>query len=195
MPKTKTEQGNSSPKNQNLLYGKFIDPESVTEKLDMKPGMKVADFGCGTGYFVFPIAKKIGNSGVVYALDVVKEKLESVESRAKLEGFSNVIALRTNLESENGSGLEKESVDWVILVNMLFQNENKEVILKESASVLKKGGQILVIEWNEKFSPFGPGKNLRLSKEKLEKMAEKENLKKDREIEISDFHYGLIFVK
>lgn len=196
MAKIKTiSKKNSTLGNQNLAYGNFIDPQKVIEQLDIESGMKIAEFGCGTGYFVFPVAQKVGSGGTVYALDVVKEKLEAVESRAKLDGFFNIITKRANLENENGSGLEKESIDWVVLVNMLFQNKAKEPILKEVMNVLKKTGKVLVIEWNEEVYPIGPEEKLRVSKKNLIQIAEMEELKTEKEIEVSDFHYGIIFVK
>ncbi|HPN72338.1 MAG TPA: 50S ribosomal protein L11 methyltransferase, partial [Saprospiraceae bacterium] len=113
-------------------------------------GKNVFDFGCGTGYFVFPIAKRVSPHGTIWALDILKQKIEIIESQAKLSGITNIIAKRANLEKEKGSSLPKESIDWVIMVNMLFQNDDKNSILTEAKRVLKKSGKILLVEWNEK---------------------------------------------
>jgi ubiquinone/menaquinone biosynthesis C-methylase UbiE len=178
-----------------ISYGAFINPEKIISLLDFNSGMKVADCGSGTGYFTFPIAKKIGNGGIMYALDIVKEKLESVESQAKLLGISNIFVKRASLEEKDGSGLEKESVDWVVLVNMLYENKNKKAILEEAKRVLKKEGRVLAIEWNEKNFAIGPDKKIRLTKDNLEEIAKKNGLGIEKELEISAFHYGLILVK
>jgi ubiquinone/menaquinone biosynthesis C-methylase UbiE len=174
---------------------KFIDPVSVISKLDFQPEMKVADFGCATGYFVFPLSKKIGNGGIIYALDILPEKLETVESQARLLGLTNIITNRVNLERPGGSKLDDESVDWVLLVNMLFQNHDKNSIIQEAKRVLKKDGSILVIEWNDSTTLFGPPQNVRIPKDEILKLAQNNQLKLQSEIPVSNFHYGLLFKK
>jgi len=178
------------------MYGaRFINPEIIIDQLGFENGMKVANFGCGTGYFAFPIAKKIGPDGMVWALDVLPQKIEVIESQAKLLGVTNIIAKRVNLEKEKGSGLPKESADWAILVNMLFQNNNKDAILAETKRVLKKTGNILLIEWDVRDALFGPKKDIKISKKEMLEIARKNNLEVLKEIEASNFHYGLILKK
>ena len=178
-----------------VITFKFIEPEKIVSELDFAPGMSVADFGCGTGYFVFPLAKKVGETGTVFALDVLKDKLETVESQAKLSGINNIITKRVNLEKMKGSGLGEESVDWVVLVNMLFQNKDKKIILEETKRVLKPGGKVLIIEWTPQNNVFGPEERLKMDKDKLRELAKKAGLATEEEIEFNDMHYGLILRK
>ena len=111
-----------------LSFGlKFINPKSIIDMLEVTTGMFVGDFGCGTGYFTFPLAQKVEQSGRVYALDILKEKLEAIESEAKVLGLSNIITKRANLELVGGSKLDENSLDLVCLVNMLFQNKDKNL--------------------------------------------------------------------
>lgn len=176
---------------------KFIDPEKIIKELEVAEGMKIADFGCGTGYFTIPLAQKVGDKGEIYALDILESKLESVKSQKKLSGLNNIATKRVNLEMPEGSKLEKESVDWVILVNMLFQNnrEGREKIMQEAKRVLKKGGHILVIEWSSANVSMGPDKDLRIPKEEMTRMAHERGLGVLKEINIGSFHYGLILAK
>lgn len=174
---------------------KFVNPQDVINQLEVFEGAAVADFGCGTGYYVFPIAQKVGETGIVHALDVLESKLEAIKSQAKILGLTNIIASRVNLEKEGGSKLENNSVDWVILSNMLFQNKNKEVVIKEAARVAKPGGKILIIEWKKEGHSFGLEEDLKISKEEVMELAKKNSLNFSKEIAVSDFHYGLIFSK
>lgn len=177
-------------------YGiKFINPEIVIEKLEIKEGMSVADFGCGTGYFSLALGKKTGEGGIVHALDILPQKLESVESQAKSLGISNIVTHRVNLEKDNGSKLPNGSVDWVVMKDMLFQNKHKDKVIAEARRVLKDGGKMLIIEWNMEDSSIGPEKELRISKEALIMLADQQKLCFLKEIEVGDFHYGLIFTK
>jgi len=174
---------------------KFMDPEAIIGLLDLPQGIIVADFGCGTGYFSLPVARRIGGKGIVYALDILTDKLEAVESQAKTQGIANVRTKRVNLENKNGSKLEPESVDWVVLKDMLFQNKEKNQILEEAKRVLKPGGKILLVEWKKGDTSIGPDMGLRISGEELKDMARKNELGVEKEIDAGNFHYGVILVK
>ena len=175
---------------------KFINPEAVVSKLGLEPGIVVADFGCGSGYFSLPVARKIGEQGVVYSFDILPQCLESIESQAKAAGITNIVAKRANLEKQGGSKLPDSSCDWVIMKDMLFQNKDKSVILAEAGRVLKDSGKILLIEWNSSAdSSIGPDRSLRIAKEALVEIIQKSGLGVFKEIPVSDFHYGLILIK
>ena len=174
---------------------KFIDPQAVIKQLDMEEGIGVADFGCGTGYFSIPIARKIGKEGKVYSLDILPEKLEAIESQAKTQSLTNIITKRVNLENKDGSQLGAESVDWVIMKDVLFENKEKSNILGEAKRILKPGGKILLVEWKTEDTPIGPDKKIRISREKALELVNKSQLGILKEVTVGDFHYGFILVK
>lgn len=180
----------------NEIFGaKFIDPQAVVDQLEFKNGMKVADFGCGAGFFSLVLAQKIGSEGTVFALDILPEKLEAVWGQAKNLGITNITTKRANLELEGGSQLPDGSIDWVIIKDMLFQNANKEKILIEARRILKDDGKILVIEWKTEDASIGPERKLRISKEDLTELVQKNDLGVLKEIKTGDFHYGLVLIK
>lgn len=170
----------------------FVDPVAVLNQITVVPGSKVADFGCGAGYFTFEFAKEVGSEGLVYALDVLPSALEAVVSRAKTQGVTNIVTKRVNLEQEGGSTLPPESLDWVVLKDILFQNQKKDVILKEVSRVLKSGGSALIMEWDPKSSMVGPDKNLRVSREQMTQMIEATGLTVEGEINVGGFHYAFV---
>lgn len=173
----------------------FVDPVMVVNQLGIAPGATVADFGCGTGYFSFECARHVGSDGLVYALDVLPAALEAVTSHAKMAGISNIIPKRVNLENEQGSGLGTGSVDWVILKDILFQNQKKDVLLREVARVLKPGGQGLIMEWSPDEVLVGPDKGLRLEKAELQALISQVGLSIDRELAVGGFHYAFVVKK
>lgn len=173
----------------------FVDPATVVGRLDVKAGDKVADFGCGSGYFSFEFAKRIGTDGVLYALDVLPSALEAVASRAKLEQLGNIVTKRVNLEKERGSGLGDKSVDWVIIKDILFQNQKKDVILNEAARVLVPGGRILIMEWKPENTQVGPEAHLRISPDTLRGLLDAAHLTVEQEIPADGFHYVFVVRK
>jgi ubiquinone/menaquinone biosynthesis C-methylase UbiE len=180
----------------NFSFGlKFIDPREVLEQLDISEGIKVADFGCGAGYFSLALAKKIGEEGVVYALDILPQRLEAVNSSAKNLNLTNIITQRANLENTNGSELGENSMDLVVVKDMLFQNKKKKDILNEAKRVLKDGGQALVVEWRVENSTLGPERQLRISKEALLEIAQQIGFSILKELSVGSFHFGVLLVK
>ena len=109
-------------------------PEAILEKLNIRDNAQAADFGCGNGYFSIPLAK-IVNQGKVYAIDVIKETLEAVKSKAELEGISNIETIHCNLEVLNGLKLEDNSVDFVLMRNILFQSQKKAEVIREAKRI------------------------------------------------------------
>lgn len=173
----------------------FLDPKKIIEQITVAPGSIVADFGCGSGFFSLAFAEAVGEEGKIYSLDILPSSLESVESKAKLQGLTNVIPQRVNLEKDGGSKLPDNSNDWVIMKDMLFQNKMKDVIMKEASRVLKIGGKLILIEWNDYDVTIGPEKNIRISKEELNNLAEIQGFKLEKELETGGFHWGAVFVK
>ena len=194
MTKNPEENSGSSSEAEGLGV-KFIDPLAVIAQMNLKQGEAIADFGCGTGYFSIPLAQKIGEEGKVYSLDVVPEKLEAVESQAKTLGLTNLIVQRVNLENKEGSKLKAESIDWVIMKDVLFQNKEKNNMLEEAKRVLKPGGKVLLVEWKTEDTAIGPDQEIRISKEKALELINKCELGIEKEIAAGDFHYGYILTK
>ncbi|KKP66988.1 MAG: Methyltransferase type 11 [Candidatus Moranbacteria bacterium GW2011_GWE1_35_17] len=172
----------------------FVDPKEIIELAQIKPGEKVADFGCGPGYFSLPAAEAVGEAGTVYAFDVLPSALEAIESHIKIKNVDNVVIKRVNLEKLNGTGLENDSMDWVIIKDVLFQNKNKNVILQEAKRILKSGGSVLLMEWNENVF-IGPDKESRISKNELAEIVFNEGFVFKTQANAGDYHYIIIASK
>ncbi|MBU4030985.1 class I SAM-dependent methyltransferase [Patescibacteria group bacterium] len=166
-------------------------PEEILKRIGIRDNAQAADFGCGNGYFSVPLAK-IVNQGKVYAVDVVKETLEAVKSKADLEGISNIETIHCNLEVLGSSKLDAHSMDFVLMRNILFQSQKKEEIIKEARRVLKEGGQLVIIEWIAS-STLAPKGGWLISQEEARQLAENEGLLFEKELEIDSQHYGLVF--
>jgi len=138
----------------------FVVPEEAVESFGLIPGAVVADFGCGSGHYSIAAAKKVGDLGKVYAIDIQKDLLGALKGAAKVNHLKNIEIVWANLDVPNGSKLQDASVDFVIISNILFQAEKKEEIAREALRILKQGGRVAVIEWAVKGEPrLGREKN------------------------------------
>lgn len=178
-----------------MLVRGFLNPEEVLQQLDIRDGMLVGDFGTGTGHFAIAVGKVVGNYGKVFAIDVRDAALDSVKSRARMENLTNIMTIKADLEKIGSTGIADSSLDFVILITVLSQSNNKEEILKESHRTLKRDGKLVVVEWAQTGPAFASAHEYRISKEDLQKIAESVSFKLEKELDVKSFHYGLLFIK
>lgn len=173
----------------------FLEPERVVDAIDIRPGMKIADFGSGHGYYSIPFAKRVGDKGKIYAFDVQEAAVEAVRSHARLNHYANVEARRVDLEKDRATGLNDNAVDMVFIANILFQAEDKSALVREAHRILIPGGTTAVIEWQKTGGPLGPPPSLRIAPKETEKLMTAAGFSKEREFDAGAWHYGIIFKK
>lgn len=174
----------------------FLKPEEALDVWDVRPGDKVADFGCGAGFFSLPLGQRVGPNGKVYALDVRPEALEATRAKIKLFHLFNIEPQRADLEKPRGSGIKDESIDKVLIANILFQAENKSALAEEAFRILKKGGGLMVIEWKEDAVPAGgPALAERVGQDEAKNIFGKTGFSFFKELPAGAHHYELIFNK
>ncbi|QQS61724.1 MAG: methyltransferase domain-containing protein [Candidatus Moraniibacteriota bacterium] len=186
---------NTSP-NETIKTKSFLEPNKIFDQIPIRLGMHVADFGTGAGHFTIEAARRVAPSGKVYALDILTQALESVESRAMMESLNSIETRRVNLEKLGGSTLDDASIDLVIAKDILFMNQDKKVILEEIVRVLALGGMVFLAEWDsDPSNVLGPPLEKRLRKEDLLKLAYEVGLGDERVVSVGDYHYGFLFIK
>lgn len=168
----------------------FLDPIKIISELDLMPGMEAGDFGCGSGNWTIPLAKRI-KPGRVFAFDVLEEPISVLTSRMRSERVFNIEFRIANVE--RGVPLRDDSLDWVFMTNLLFECTNKLAVLKEAERVLKKNGKILIVDW-EKDNPLTPQIEF-CDKEEIKRLGESIGLSLKREFKAGIYHWGLIFEK
>ncbi|MGQ9712356.1 MAG: class I SAM-dependent methyltransferase [Desulfotomaculales bacterium] len=119
----------------------ILEPrESVLQEADLKEGFRVLDYGCGPGSYVVPAARMVGETGQVYALDIHPLAIKMVNSIANKKQLRNV----TTIQSDCGTGLPENSLDAVLLYDVLHDLKEYGNVLKELHRVLKPGGILSV---------------------------------------------------
>jgi len=170
----------------------FLNPGEILNDFELSSDMVAAEFGCGSGGFAIPLAKKL-DQGLVYAIDIQESPLSALKSRTLVENMTNIRIIRSDLEKPKGSTLSPDSLDLVFIPNVLFQVKDKSAIISESKRVLKNKGKLVIIDWLLEASQ-GPEKG-RVSPQEVKKMAEDAGFKLEKEFEAGKYHYGLVFVK
>ncbi len=174
----------------------LLDVNFILDKAQISKDMRVADLGCGaSGHFIFPGARIVGKQGKVYAVDILKTILETVNRKIKQENLENIETVWSDLEVFKATKIEAGSLDIALLINTLYQSSKRAEILRESIRMVKKGGKILVVEWKNMSSPFGPPATERVKPELLRTAGQKLGLKIEDEFDAGQYHFGILFIK
>lgn len=173
----------------------FSQPEKNIEQFSVDPGMKVVDMGSGAGFYTLSLAKFVGKTGRVFAVDVQQELLLKLKNEAFKNGLENIEIVWGDIDEENSTRLSDNSVDRVLIANTLFQADDKDAVAKEAFRILKPKCTVLVIDWTDSFGGLGPHTSRIIKPEQTKVIFERAGFKFLRDIRAGDHHYGIIFVK
>ncbi|MBI2096423.1 MAG: methyltransferase domain-containing protein [Candidatus Taylorbacteria bacterium] len=173
----------------------FTSPESNIEQFDVYAGLHVADIGAGSGFYTLALARKVGELGRVYAVDVQRDLLERIRNQAKAARLENVEIILGDAEKRGGTKLSDASVERAILSNVLFQADDHDALVEEVKRILKPGGRLLLVDWTAGgVGGVGP-KSGAVPRSDALKLFEKHGFSLEGEIGAGDYHYGLILRK
>ena len=172
----------------------FFNPQELQQLIGIQEGMHVADFGSGSGEIAVMLARIVGPDGIITAIDVLPSAIESIQARTKHENLQNLHVVRADLEVPGSSRLPDASQDVVYLANILWQSPKKKEILMEAARVLKPGGVLAAVEWNQT-QGIGPPQEARVSQAMLEELIQSIGLATGGSFPAGAYHYGLIAKK
>jgi ubiquinone/menaquinone biosynthesis C-methylase UbiE len=174
----------------------FLNAKDILKKIGVSHGQVVADLGCGSGYFVIEASRLVGNSGKVYAIDVLKPALSTVASKAATYALNNIKAVWSDAEVYGGARQVKNaSVDVMLLVQLFSQTHDYQAIFREAGRMTKPEGQIVVVDWRPDRLTYGPPKGRRLGVEQVKAIAQQAGWRQAKEMPVGEYHFGLIITK
>jgi len=118
------------------------DPRKIVGP-HVKSGMTVLDVGCGVGYFTIPMARMVGDSGKVIAVDLQQQMLDMLRRRAEKAGVIGQIELQKCEQDRLGVHVE---ADFALVFAMLHEVPDQARLLGEVRECLKPGGKLLLAE-------------------------------------------------
>jgi SAM-dependent methyltransferase len=110
------------------------------QRLVVMNGQVVADLGCGSGCYTFALAELVGSEGKVYAVDLDKKRIGTLEKKADKGDYHNIEAHASS--AADLSFIKDRSVDFVLANGLLWSmSENRQLSVNEMKRILKSTGK------------------------------------------------------
>lgn len=117
--------------------------DELIRQLNLRPGSKVADVGCHEGYMTIKLASFVGQTGKVYAVDVVQSKLDKLQAILTKRSIPNVEPIKGDYDNPR---LPVNSLDGVIILDTYHEMDDHDEILQHIKLALKLGGRLVLCE-------------------------------------------------
>ena len=169
----------------------FSDPLKIIKQVDIPENSNVADFGCGSGAYSILIAKKL-ITGKVFAIDVRKDMVERLSNIADSERYDNIHVVWGDVDEKEGSRLRDNSIDYVFIVNTLFQLEDKKAALNEALRIMKHDAHIIIVDWSESYGNIGPEQRQVVNENTAKLLIEETGFIYEKELQAGEHHYGFV---
>lgn len=170
----------------------FSEPRENVMQLALREGMRVGDFGAGSGHYARSAAAVVGREGKVYAIDVQEDVLKHASLNMPRHGHGVVEYVWGNIEKLAGTKLREHSLDAVILANVLFQIEDRAGLFAEIRRVLKSGGKLLVVDWAGSYGGMGPHREQVVTEHAGEELCITNGFYKAKGFRAGSHHWGLV---
>jgi predicted methyltransferase len=117
--------------------------DDIVRALNIGEGSTVADVGAGGGFFTLRLARIVGPSGRVYAVDINRDVLTKLRDRAAAEGLQNVETIQSEPDDPR---LPYRSLDAALIVNAYHEMTAYELMLQRLRQALKPNGRLVLVE-------------------------------------------------
>ena len=171
----------------------FSVPRENVLQAGLREGMKVGDFGAGSGHYSRAAAAIVGDSGKVYAIDVQEDILKHLKLNTHERHQHIIETVWGDIEKRGGTRLRDSSLDAVLAANIFFQIEDRTAFLAEIMRVLKPGGKLLVVDWAGSYGGIGPVPEKVVAEHETESFFITAGFHKMKSFRAGPHHYGILF--
>lgn len=164
---------------------KKLPATEVIKLLKLPPGSRIADVGCGVGYFAFPFAQE---GHTVFAIDTSEIMIEELKRRIQSENISPLLGPFKD-------HLKVASIDVFFTSTLIHELDDLESFSNEAVSTLSEGGQLVHLDFDTKNDTMGPPLHKRVPSQKVIDLFNALGLKDITHHAINDVFYMVTGVK
>lgn len=168
----------------------YQKPHEVIAALQIEEGEFIADIGAGSGYFTLRLARHVGDKGRIYAVDVNPDMILHLNRRIRDLGVRNV---QTILAAPDDPLLADGSLDRVFICDTWHHIPDQARYLSLLKKLLKRGGQIVMIDYQRRELPVGPPVSMKIAREDLLRQMKDGGFRLAQEHDFLPYQYFLVF--
>ncbi len=167
------------------------EPKKLLDALAIKPGQTVCDMGCGNGFYTLRIARRLGERGTVYAVDIQQEMLDGLMRRAERQAIHNIRPIHG---SPSDPRLPAGTIDLVLMIDVYHEFSHPQRMLSAIRKSLKPSGRIVLVEFRAE-DPNVPIKPLhKMSKQQILKEILPNGFRLDHQFDGLPWQHVMVFV-
>jgi ubiquinone/menaquinone biosynthesis C-methylase UbiE len=186
-----------NPKDLKLYLSRLISPERdawqlpdrVVRALALKRGQTVGEIGAGPGYFTLRLARAVGPTGAVLAVEVEPKLITILRDRLEQERVANVTPV---FALGSDPFLPPRACDVILAVNVMHHVHGLPAYLRRLTRALAAGGRIAAVDFHRRELPIGPPLDHKLAREALLSAARRAGLRLTAEPTFLPHQYFLV---
>ncbi|HKQ63383.1 MAG TPA: class I SAM-dependent methyltransferase [Methylomirabilota bacterium] len=164
-------------------------PDRVVAALGLRRGQVVAEIGSGPGYFTLRLARAVGPSGRVYAVDPEPAMLQALRERLERSGLHNVTPI---LGMGDDPLLPPASCHLALIVNAYHHFADGRALLRRLTRALRPRGRVVNVDWALRETPVGPPLERRVAPDTFVRAARGAGLRLIRTRDLLPHQYFLV---
>ena len=172
----------------NPRRARWQKPAAVVRALGLRRGQVVAEIGSGPGYFTPRLARAVGPSGHVYAVDPEAAVLNVLRRRLARMGVRNVTPV---LGRDDDPLLPRGRCDVAVLINCYHHMHGRVAFLRRLVAALSKNARVVNVDWDEK-TEFGPSPKRRVPRARFLRDAKRAGLRLVADRKLLPHQYFLV---
>lgn len=166
----------------------------LMEALALEPGQTAADIGAGSGYLSWRMAKAVGESGKVFAVEIQQEMLDLLMKNMKKRRVDKIV--EPILGTTTDPKLPAASCDLMLMVDVYHEFDHPYEMIESMIPALKPGGRLVFVEFRKE-DPKVPIKEVhKMSEEQVKKeMSVHDGIEFQQTIQTLPIQHVIIFHK
>lgn len=171
-----------------------INAKKVMDKIGLSKTETFLDVGCGEGHFSLAAADAVGPKGMIYAVDIDRHAIESLQKEIARKGLGNLTAVLGDVTRH--IAVDDESIDVCFMANVMHgfaANKEVESVFREVTRVLAGKGRLAVVDFKKSLGVPGPPRSIRLAPREMEDIIGPYGFKREKTDKAGLFHYLMVF--
>lgn len=145
-----------------------LNVNRVVQLMELSLSDVVVDLGAGNGFFTVPFAEQVDK---VLAVDIEPKMLELLKENAQSKNQTNIDYIESDLQNIK---LNNDVADKGIIAFVMHEIPEMELALNEFKRIIKKGGSLVIIDWEAVESESGPPLHERIASDQMKKFLDEQ---------------------